>query len=217
MRTRRRLVLIQLIVQVALALSPAVRAQAVVLCRKKAHIIVRDGTCKVKETQITLAALGLTPPPDAYTKSEADARFVTPSALADFVTKAELGAQLAALTGNNIVDRSLTLADLGTNGGPNGNDQTETISSPISLPAGSCQAALTANFGDGVEGNMVIGTLTSPTGQAVLPNTAAVVPSIVIKTTQGGAVPNVIVCNTGTSPLTIPTGSVFHWRMISAQ
>jgi hypothetical protein len=139
MRTRRRLVLIQLIVQVALALSPAVRAQAVVLCRKKARIIVRDGTCKAKETQITLAVLGLTPPPDAYTKSEADARFVTPDAL-------------AALTGKNIVDRSLTLADLGTNGGPNGDDQTETISSPISLPAGSCQAALTANFGDGVEG-----------------------------------------------------------------
>jgi hypothetical protein len=44
-----------------------------------------------------------------------------------------------------------------------------------------------------------------------------VVPSIVIKTTQGGAVPNLIVCNTGTSTLTVPAGSVFHWRMIAVQ
>jgi hypothetical protein len=46
---------------------------------------------------------------------------------------------------------------------------------------------------------------------------AAVVPSIVIETTRGGAVPNVIVCNTGAGALTIPTGSIFHWRMIAAK
>jgi hypothetical protein len=199
----RRLVLAQLIVLVALALSPALEAHAIVLCRKKARIQVRDGACRRKETQVTLTDLGLPPPADVFTKAESDARYATQAAL-------------AALTGGNIVDRSLTLADLGTNGGPFGGDQTETVTSPIALPAGSCQAALTANFGEGVEGNMVIGTLTDQVGQAVLPNTAAVVPSIVIKTTQGGAVPNVIVCNTGTAPLTIPAGSVFHWRMISA-
>jgi hypothetical protein len=243
----RRIVLAQLIVLVALALSPALEAQAVVLCRKKARILVRDTTCKAKETAVTLSDLGL--PPDVVTQpalstqlaglvtqsalstqlaglvtqsalSSQLAGFVTQSALssqlADFVTQSDLATQLSSLTGDNIVDRSITLAKLGTNGGTNGDDQTQTITSPIALPAGTCQAALTANFGDGVEGNMVIGTLTNATGQAVLPNTAAVVPSIVIKTTQGGAVPNIIVCNTGGSTLTIPAGSIFHWRMIAA-
>jgi hypothetical protein len=121
---------------------------------------------------------------------------------------------LTHLTGDNIVDRSLTLEKLGKN---SFGDQTETISQDITLPGGSCKAALTANFGQGAVGNMVIGTLTNAQGQAVLPNSAAVVPSIVIQTTQGGAVPNVIVCNTGDGPLTVPTGSVFHWRMINAQ
>ena len=209
MHTLRHLVLTHLFVQVAFALAPACDAQAVVLCRKKASITVRDTACKAKETQITLADLGVPLPIDTYTKTEADGRFATQDGLAGLVT------QLATLTGSNIADGSLTLADLGTHGGFG--NQTTTISSPIALPAGSCQAALTANFGEGVEGNMVIGTLTNAQGQAVLPNTAAVVPSIVIKTTQGGAVPNVIVCNTGATSLSIPTGSVFHWRMISAR
>src|SRR5581483_4934275 len=167
-----------------------------VLCRRKARVFVRDGTCKPKETAITLADLGgvVTPPVDAYTKAESDQRYAT---------KSDVAGQVSSLTGDNVKDRSLTLADLGTNGGSNGDDQTETLSGPIALAAGACQAALTANYGEGVEGRMVIGTLTNEFGQAVLPNTAAVIPSIVIKTTQGGAVPNVVVCNTGPSPLTI--------------
>jgi len=233
MSTLRRIVLPQLIVQIVLALSPAVEAHAVVLCRKKARILVRDTACKGKETQVTLGDLGL--PSDMVTQSTLStqlASFVTQSALtaqltdvvtrstlstqlASFVTQSALTAQLSSLTGDNIADRSITLAKLGTNGGfP---DQTETVMSPIALPAGTCQAALTANFGERVEGSMVIGTLTNSTGQAVLPNTAAVVPSIVIKTTQGGAVPNVIVCNTGVSALTVPAGSIFHWRMIATK
>jgi hypothetical protein len=63
---------------------------------------------------------------------------------------------------------------------------------------------------------MVIGTLTDAQGNAVLPNTAAIVPSIVISSKQGGAVPNVVVCNTGDLNLTVPSGSVLHWRFIDA-
>ena len=129
-----------------------------------------------------------------------------------YYTKTELDARLNALTGANIVDGSLSLSDLGTKSGFG--PQTETLTSPITLPAGACKATLTANFGDTAIGRMVIGTLTTSTGAAVLPNTAAIIPSIVISTTQGGAVPNVVVCNTGDSPLTVPTGSVFHWRFI---
>jgi hypothetical protein len=129
------------------------------------------------------------------------------------LTAADIDQSTLNLTGSSIQDGSLTLADLG---GTDGNGLTQTTTSPIPLAAGACQAALTANFGDGVVGDLVIGTLTDASGNAVLPNTAAVMPAIVIKTTQGGAVPNLVVCNTGTSPLTIPTGSVFHWRLIDA-
>jgi hypothetical protein len=92
--------------------------------------------------------------------------------------------------------------------------QTQTVSSPITIPGGQCQAALTANFGAAAIGKVVVGTLTDANGGAVLPNAAAVVPSVVIATTQGGAVPNITVCAIGASPLTIPAGSVFHYRLI---
>jgi hypothetical protein len=147
-----------------------------------------------------------------YTKAEIDARL---SALpATTYTKGEIDARLSTLTGANIVNGSLSLSDLGTQSGFG--PQTETLGGPITLPAGSCKAALTANFGSSAIGRMVVGTLTDATGNAVLPNTAAIVPSIVISTTQGGAVPNVVVCNTGDATLTVPTGSVFHWRFIDA-
>jgi hypothetical protein len=131
-----------------------------------------------------------------------------------YYTKAEIDARLNALTGANIVNGSLSLSDLGTQGGLA--PQTETLTAPISLPAGTCKAALTANFGASRIGSMVVGTLTDANGNAVLPNTAAIIPSIVISTTQGGAIPNVVVCNTGDGALTVPIGSVFHWRFIDA-
>ena len=93
-------------------------------------------------------------------------------------------------------------------------EQTQTVSSPISIMAGHCQAALTANLGAAAIGKVVVGTLTDANGGAVLPNAAAVVPSVVIATTQGGAVPNITVCAIGGSTLTIPAGSVFHYRLI---
>lgn len=131
-----------------------------------------------------------------------------------YYTKAEVDARLASLTGANIADRSLTLSDLGE--GSNGyGDQTTTVSSPITLGPGQCQAQLTGNYGSAFEGYLVVGTLRDPQGNAVLPNVAAVMPSMVIKTTQGGAVPNLVVCNTGGGgSLVIPAGSVFHWRFI---
>ena len=115
------------------------------------------------------------------------------------------------LTGSKIVDGSLTLADLGSTYGP----FTTTVVGDIVLGPGQAKAQLTGNFGVGVVGDLVVATLTDPLGNAVLPNTAAVLPSIVIKTTQGGAVPNLVVVNTGNSTLTIPAGSVFHWRLIA--
>ena len=126
-----------------------------------------------------------------------------------YYTKTEIDARLNALSGANIVDGSLTLRDLG-----GGGTQSGVLISPITLPAGSCKATLTGNFGSTAIGKMVIGTLADAAGNPVLPNTAAIIPSIVIGTTQGGAVPNVVVCNTGENALVVPTGSVFTWRLI---
>lgn len=117
-----------------------------------------------------------------------------------------------ALTGDNIADGSLSLGDLG---GAGGGPFMVTVGSDISLPAGECHSQLTGNFGAGFIGYLVVGTLADANGDPVLPNSAAFVPSVVIGTTQGGAVPNLVVCNTGTGLLTIPAGSVFTWRMIA--
>jgi hypothetical protein len=129
-----------------------------------------------------------------------------------YYTETEVDARLSNVTGLNVADRSLTLSDLGGPG--SGNDQTTTVVTAIGIPAGSCRSQLTGNFGEGVIGKLVVGTLADSNGDPVLPNTAAFVPSVVIGTTQGGAVPNLVVCNTGSSALTIPVGSVFTWRMI---
>jgi hypothetical protein len=127
-------------------------------------------------------------------------------------TKAEVDAMLAALTTANIVPGSLRLGDLGETFEP---WRTTPVGSPIVLEAGACGAQLTSNFGEAYVGHLVIGTLIDPNGDAVLPNRASLVPSVVIRTTQGGAVPNIVVCNVGGSQLTIPADSVFRWRMIA--
>jgi hypothetical protein len=113
-----------------------------------------------------------------YTKSDVDS-LVKP-----------LSSGLKAITGANVTDSSLSMADLGSK---KIGQQTTTVGSAIPLPAGACQAQLTGNFGDGIVGDLVVGTLTDANGNAALPNTAAFIPSIVIKTSQGRAIPNLIV------------------------
>jgi hypothetical protein len=134
-----------------------------------------------------------------FTKTQSDGRF------------RQIG---TPITGLDVATKSLTLSNLG---GSRPDEMTTTTSAPIAIAAGQCVAQLTGNFGEGIVGDLVVGTLTNSAGAAVLPNTAAFMPSVVIKTTQGGAVPNLVVCNTGTgAAITIPTGSVFHWRLIDA-
>lgn len=165
------------------------------------RLINDDGTVECELTGTTSE--------EGYTKAEVDAKLTE---LTDLLyTKTEVDAKLAALTGENIVDDSLRLADLGGDRGV----MTQTVGSNIVLGAGECKAQLTGNFGAGVIGSLVVGTLSDADGDPVLPNTAVVMPSIVIGTTQGGAVPNLVACNTGSGTLTIPAGSVFTWRMIS--
>jgi hypothetical protein len=64
----------------------------------------------------------------------------------------------------------------------------------------------------GVIGSLVVGYLTDGQGHAVLNNAGAVVPTMVSETSQGGAIPNLMVC--AASAQTVPAGSVFHYHLI---
>lgn len=107
----------------------------------------------------------------------------------------------------------LRLRDLG---GESHNNLTQVVGTAITLAPGECRGQLTGNFGETILGSMVVGTITDANGNAVLPNAAAVMPTMVSKTSQGGAVPVLMVCHQGQGgSITIPVGSVFHYRLIA--
>jgi len=123
-----------------------------------------------------------------------------------------------SVTSAKVADRSLTLADLG---GVDSTDQTFTVQAPITIAAKLCMNNFVGLFnpavgpsGESVLGALVIGTLTDANGHAAVDNEVAVAPSMMIETSQGGAIVNLIVCNASTNPETIPTGSVFHYRLV---
>lgn len=110
-------------------------------------------------------------------------------------------------------DFGLRLGDLGSE---SLNDLTQTVNTAITLAPGECRGQLTGNFGDSILGSLVVATITDADGNAVLPNAAAVMPTMVSKTSQGGAVPVLMVCHQGQGgSITIPVGSVFHYRLIA--
>lgn len=115
-----------------------------------------------------------------------------------------------SLTGSDLRAGSLALSKLSNSRGT----IDTSVSSAIAIPAGGCGAQLTGNFGDLIIGDLVLATLTDANGNAVIPNSAAIVPTVVHATSQGGAVPVLLVCNPGAGTLTIPAGSVFHWRLV---
>ncbi|WP_372735373.1 hypothetical protein [Nocardioides sp.] len=112
-----------------------------------------------------------------------------------------------------IRDRSIRLRDLG---GPV-TDRTTTVDSQITVAAGACRQIFLALFNptpDGYLGSMVVGTITTSTGDPVVSNVGFVVPTLLTGTTQGGAIANLGVCG-GTSSQTIPAGSVVTWSLIA--
>lgn len=127
-----------------------------------------------------------------------------------YYTKAETTQQLGALTGGNIVDGSLVLADLG--GGGSG---AFTLTNDIIVAGGECQSADGGNSGSAQIGKLVLFTVADATGAAVIPNGATAVPSVVIGTLQGGAIIQFLVCNGGSGSFTIPTGSVFTYHLVA--
>ena len=106
---------------------------------------------------------------------------------------------------------SLRLHDLGGQT----NDGTRVVGSTTSVPAGGCVLFPLDLFNpapSGVIGSLVVGYLTDGLGHAVLNNAGAVVPTMVSETSQGGAIPNLMVC--AASAQTVPAGSVFHYHLI---
>ena|SRR5438270_422946 len=129
---------------------------------------------------------------------------------ANAVTGAKLAA--GAVTQRNVADSSLRLRDFGGNGG----NATSTVGSTTTVPAGGCVLfglELLNPAPKGVIGSLVVGFLTDPTGHAALGNFAAVVPTMVSESFQGGAEVDLMVCGEGASN-TVPAGSVFHYHLV---
>jgi hypothetical protein len=124
------------------------------------------------------------------------------------------GAKLAAgaVTSRNVADFSLRLHDLGGLG----RNATSVVGSTTTVPSGGCALfglALLNPAPKGAIGSLVVGFLTDASGHAVLGNFAAVVPTMVSESSQGGAEVNLMVCGAGASN-TVPAGSVFHYHLI---
>ncbi len=128
-----------------------------------------------------------------------------------YYSKAQVDTTLGSLTGANVIDGSLTLADLG-----GGGDRSLTVSAAIVVPGGECRSAGAGNSGASQIGKLVLFTIADAAGNAVIPNGATAVPSVVIGTSQGGAIVQYLVCNnSGASSFTIPAGSVITAHLIS--
>jgi hypothetical protein len=112
-----------------------------------------------------------------------------------------------------VLDRSIRLHDLG--GGLT--DQTVTFNNPIAIAANDCRPIGLRLFNPapaGLLGSLVVGNITTSTGDAVVNNAGSIVPTLVTETSQGGALLQLVVC-AGTSAQTIPTGSVATFSVIA--
>ncbi len=119
----------------------------------------------------------------------------------------------AAVGTASIADRSIRLRDLG--GGQV--SQTATVNSQINIAAGDCASVrfgLSNPTPAGLLGSMVLGTITTSTGGAVVSNTGFVVPTLVTETNQGGAQLHLGVC-AGAAAQTIPAGSIVTYSVIA--
>jgi hypothetical protein len=118
----------------------------------------------------------------------------------------------SAVSSPKVKNFSLRLHDLG---GP-GHLRTATTSQQVDIPGGECRMVfLTLDNppSPGVIGSLVVGHVTDSAGDAVMSNSGVVVPTMISETSQGGAIANLVICAAG--PETIPSGSVFHYQLIS--
>lgn len=128
------------------------------------------------------------------------------------------GADVAdgSVAGTDVTDDSLTLADLGGSTIEDG-PQTTVLGSDVTISAGQCQSLSLRLYNpapNGVLGSMVVGTVTTAAGNAVVSNSGSVLPTLVTETSQGGAIPKLVVC-AGSSPQFVPSGSIVAWRLVA--
>ena len=117
-----------------------------------------------------------------------------------------------AVTGDKVRNGSLALSDLG---GRETNHVTTTFS-PITIAANDCRPIGVDLFNPApakILGSMVVGRITDSSGDAVVDNSGAVLPTLVTETSQGGAIVHLVVC-AGPSSQTIPTGSRITWSLL---
>ncbi len=165
-----------------------------------AYAALADGSVRTRHLAnraVTNAKIGT----DAVTSIKLARGAVTGSDLRD-----------GAVTGRKVRDRSLGLRDLG---GAETN-QTTITGSALMIAAGACQNLSLSTDNPtpvGYLGSMVVGTVTTSAGEAVVDNQGAVLPTLLTETSQGGVVTHLTVC-AGASNQTIPAGSIITWSLI---
>lgn len=165
-------------------------------------------TPKIKDGAVIAPKVGA----GAVTGPKLGAGAVTETKVGD---GAVTGPKLApnAVTGGAVEDGSLTLADLGGTV----TDQVTLVPAQVNVPAGECREIFLTLYNpapNGILGSMVVGTITSSTGGAVVNNAGSVLPTLVTATSQGGAIPHLMVC-AGGSAQTVPANSVATWSLIA--
>lgn len=117
-----------------------------------------------------------------------------------------------AVGGAKVRNGSLSLHDLGGMA----TQRTSVLSNARSISAGQCATLPLALYNPtpaGLLGSMVVGTVTTSDGKAVVDNSGAVLPTLVTETSQGGAFVHLVVC-AGQSAQTVPAGAVVTWSLI---
>ena len=160
---------------------------------------------------ISIVALFVSLSGGAYALSRGEVK--TPDIANGAVTTPKL--RDGAVKTQKVKDFGLRLHDLGGRA----NHGTTVVDSTINVPDNECRQQHLTLFGApvprGVVGSLVVGFLTDDRGNAVLDNAGVIVPTMVSETSQGGAIPNLIVCDLGSAVgETVPAGSVFHYHLI---
>jgi hypothetical protein len=118
-----------------------------------------------------------------------------------------------AVTSPKVQNHTLRLHDLGgrvRNG-------TSILGSDIAVPPWGCGGTALKDFNPvpkHVLGSLVVGYITDANGDAAMDNSGIVLPTVISKTSQGGAIANLVICTRSGGNEDVASGSVFHYQII---